>query len=277
MRPELEQRALDTLALHFPTFKARCRRCNPSRRSTWNSRGPDGRRPQSRPADPGPDLLHAPAARLVEYRTPIDGLHCAGRARTAAAASAAIRVATPRGRFSGVIRHAPTGIGEGTTDFAGHAPLRCGARGGNCCGQTGDEPGVRRRTGAEGRCRRDGMRKYVLVILKTSAKPLPAARNATRCSRTFRQHEEAGRRRQARIRRTVRRQEHGRGLVARMFVFAVPTIDEAKALTATDPVLQQARWSRSITRSSLRVADARAGDVSQGGEEADVRALLDLG
>jgi uncharacterized protein YciI len=86
----------------------------------------------------------------------------------------------------------------------------------------------------------NGMRKYVLVILKSSAKPVPAGpeRDAM-----FRGHftnmnklADAGK---LVVAGPFGDKNAGEGTWRGMFVFAVPTIEEAKALTATDPVLQQ--------------------------------------
>lgn len=86
----------------------------------------------------------------------------------------------------------------------------------------------------------NGMRKYVLVILKTGAKPVPAGpeRDAM-----FRGHfaninklANAGK---LVVAGPFGDKNAGEGSWRGLFVFAVPTIEEARTLTATDPVLQQ--------------------------------------
>lgn len=85
-----------------------------------------------------------------------------------------------------------------------------------------------------------GMRKYVLVILKSSAKPLPAGPERDAMFRghfaNMKRLADAGK---LAFAGPFGDQNAGAGSWRGMFVFAVPTIDEAKALTATDPVLQQ--------------------------------------
>jgi uncharacterized protein YciI len=85
-----------------------------------------------------------------------------------------------------------------------------------------------------------GMRKYVLVILKTSAKPLPAGPERDAMFRghfaNMKKLADAG---QLAFAGPFGDKNAGEGSWRGMFVFAVPTIEEAKALTATDPVLQQ--------------------------------------
>ena len=85
-----------------------------------------------------------------------------------------------------------------------------------------------------------GMRKYVLVILKTSAKPLPAGPERDAMFQghfaNMKKLADAGK---LAFAGPFGDKNTGEGSWRGMFVFAVPTIDEAKALTATDPVLQQ--------------------------------------
>jgi uncharacterized protein YciI len=85
-----------------------------------------------------------------------------------------------------------------------------------------------------------GMRKYVLVILKTSAKPVPKGPERDAMFRghfaNMKKLADAG---QLAFAGPFGDSNAGEGSWRGMFVFAVPTIDEARALTATDPVLQQ--------------------------------------
>lgn len=85
-----------------------------------------------------------------------------------------------------------------------------------------------------------GMRKYVLVILKTSAKPLPSGPERDAMFRghfaNMKKLADAGK---LAFAGPFGDKNAGEGSWRGMFVFAVPTIEEAKALTATDPVLQQ--------------------------------------
>ena len=63
----LERCAVDTLAAHFPALKASIRELASITPLDLEQRlRPDRRRPQPRPADPRPDVLHAPDAGLVE-------------------------------------------------------------------------------------------------------------------------------------------------------------------------------------------------------------------
>jgi uncharacterized protein YciI len=85
-----------------------------------------------------------------------------------------------------------------------------------------------------------GMRKYVLVILKTSAKPVPKGPERDAMFRghfaNMKKLADAG---QLAFAGPFGDSNAGEGSWRGLFVFAVPTIDEARALTATDPVLQQ--------------------------------------
>lgn len=84
-----------------------------------------------------------------------------------------------------------------------------------------------------------GMRKYVLVILKTSAKPMPKGPERDKMFQghfaNIKRLSDAGK---LIVAGPFGDRNTGEGSWRGMFVFAVPTIDEAKALTATDPVLQ---------------------------------------
>jgi uncharacterized protein YciI len=85
-----------------------------------------------------------------------------------------------------------------------------------------------------------GMRKYVLVILKTSATPVPKGPERDAMFRghfaNMKKLSDAGK---LAFAGPFGDKNAGEGSWRGMFVFAVPTIEEAKALTATDPVLQQ--------------------------------------
>jgi uncharacterized protein YciI len=85
-----------------------------------------------------------------------------------------------------------------------------------------------------------GMRKYVLVILKTGAKPVPAGPERDAMFRghfaNMKKLSDAGK---LAFAGPFGDKNTGEGSWRGMFVFAVSTIEEAKALTATDPVLQQ--------------------------------------
>ena len=85
-----------------------------------------------------------------------------------------------------------------------------------------------------------GMRKYVLVILKTSANPVPKGPERDAMFRghfaNMKKLSDAGK---LAFAGPFGDKNAGEGSWRGMFVFAVPTIEEAKALTATDPVLQQ--------------------------------------
>jgi uncharacterized protein YciI len=85
-----------------------------------------------------------------------------------------------------------------------------------------------------------GMRKYVLVILKSSATPVAAGPERDAMFRghfaNMKKLSDAGKLAFAGPFAGGARSE---GSWRGMFVFAVPTIDEAQALAATDPVLQQ--------------------------------------
>lgn len=85
-----------------------------------------------------------------------------------------------------------------------------------------------------------GMRKYVLVILKTSAKPLPQGPERDAMFRGhFANMKKLSDDGKLAFAGPFGDRNAGEGSWRGMFVFAVPTIDEARALTATDPVLQQ--------------------------------------
>ena len=85
-----------------------------------------------------------------------------------------------------------------------------------------------------------GMRKYVLVILKTSATPVPKGPERDAMFRghfaNMKKLSDAGK---LAFAGPFGDKNAGEGSWRGMFVFAVPTIEEAKVLTATDPVLQQ--------------------------------------
>lgn len=85
-----------------------------------------------------------------------------------------------------------------------------------------------------------GMRKYVLVILKSSATPVPKGPERDAMFRghfaNMKKLSDAG---QLAFAGPFGDRNAGEGSWRGMFVLAVPTIDEAKVLTATDPVLQQ--------------------------------------
>jgi uncharacterized protein YciI len=85
-----------------------------------------------------------------------------------------------------------------------------------------------------------GMRKYVLVILKTGAKPVPAGPERDAMFRghfeNMKQLADAGK---LAFAGPFGDRNAGEGSWRGLFVLAVPTIEEAKALAATDPVLQQ--------------------------------------
>jgi uncharacterized protein YciI len=85
-----------------------------------------------------------------------------------------------------------------------------------------------------------GMRRYVLVILKSSAKPVPKGPERDAMFRghfaNMKQLSDAGK---LAFAGPFGDKNAGEGSWRGMFVFAVPTIEEAQALTATDPVLQQ--------------------------------------
>lgn len=85
-----------------------------------------------------------------------------------------------------------------------------------------------------------GMRKYVLVILKSSATPVPKGPERDAMFRghfaNMKQLSDTGK---LAFAGPIGDRNTGEGSWRGMFVFAVPTIDEAKALAATDPVLQQ--------------------------------------
>jgi uncharacterized protein YciI len=98
------------------------------------------------------------------------------------------------------------------------------------------DPALAQKVGAD----EMGMRKYVLVILKTSAKPVPAGPERDAMFRghfaNMKKLSDAGK---LAFAGPFGDKNVGDGSWRGMFVFAVPTIEEAKALTATDPVLQQ--------------------------------------
>ncbi|MDH4105580.1 MAG: YciI family protein, partial [Gammaproteobacteria bacterium] len=81
---------------------------------------------------------------------------------------------------------------------------------------------------------------YVLVILKTSANPVPKGPERDAMFRghfaNMKKLSDAGK---LAFAGPFGDKNAGEGSWRGMFVFAVPTIEEAKALTATDPVLQQ--------------------------------------
>ena len=85
-----------------------------------------------------------------------------------------------------------------------------------------------------------GMRKYVLVILKTSAKPVPAGPERDAMFRghfaNMKKLSDAGK---LAFAGPFAGPNKGEGSWRGMFVLAVPTIEEAKLVAATDPVLQQ--------------------------------------
>jgi uncharacterized protein YciI len=112
------------------------------------------------------------------------------------------------------------------------APATGGATAPAAAPDNADDAALARRLGADER----GMRSYVFVLLKTGPTPMPAGpeRDAM-----FRGHFE-----------NIKRLSDAGKLVAAgpfdgvdgwrgMFVFAVKDIDEARALTATDPVLMR--------------------------------------
>jgi uncharacterized protein YciI len=80
-----------------------------------------------------------------------------------------------------------------------------------------------------------GMRKYVLVILKTGPTPVPAGeKRDAMFAGHFANMERLSAQGKLALAGPFSKNEDGwRGL----FVFAVETIEEAKALTATDPVI----------------------------------------
>src|SRR5512139_424937 len=85
-----------------------------------------------------------------------------------------------------------------------------------------------------------GMRKYVLVILKSSANPVPKGPERDAMFRghfaNMKKLSDAGK---LAFAGPFGDKNTGEGSWRGMFVFAVPTVEEARALTATDPVLQQ--------------------------------------
>jgi uncharacterized protein YciI len=80
-----------------------------------------------------------------------------------------------------------------------------------------------------------GMRKYVLVILKTGPTPVPAGekRDAMFAGHFANMERLSAQGKLALAGPFAQNEDGWRGL----FVFAVETIEEAKALTATDPVI----------------------------------------
>ncbi len=93
------------------------------------------------------------------------------------------------------------------------------------------DPDLAKKLGADGR----GMRSYVLVILKTGPKPVPAGPER---DEIFRGHFANMKRLADEGKLAVAGPFGDKGDWRGMFIFAVPTVKEAEELVATDPVVK---------------------------------------